>query len=196
MRGILAVGRSVLFLTRITPACAGNTRRSTCAFCSARDHPRVCGEYRASLRLRNTRGGSPPRVRGIPGWSFAGASNARITPACAGNTYSRGCFGRAYRDHPRVCGEYDGVFSWTYPASGSPPRVRGILVPTAPSTDTRRITPACAGNTSRLITSSSSGWDHPRVCGEYLSAGWSDSPPSGSPPRVRGILAIRAKRLA
>ncbi len=52
-------------MTRITPACAGNTIIARAAAARFEDHPRVCGEYLISLPLRISCLGSPPRVRGI-----------------------------------------------------------------------------------------------------------------------------------
>ena len=70
----------------ITPACAGKTLFSYLSSCQHQDHPRVCGENRASLETRVLTMGSPPRVRG----KLAGLSiylcGRGITPACAGKT--------------------------------------------------------------------------------------------------------------
>ena len=91
-----------------------------------------------------------------------------------------------------MCGEY--CYSQATPAivPGSPPRVRGI--PQASVQDLRRegITPACAGNTARVCGDYACSGDHPRVCGEYYDWGIASPPIQGSPPRVRGIPALRS----
>ena len=89
----------------ITPACAG---KSLCGLKSAacgQDHPRVCGEETpGSNRLQKARG-SPPRVRGREDENTAGLLQFRITPACAGKSWTWRLPGRQSADHPRVCGE-------------------------------------------------------------------------------------------
>ena len=68
----------------ITPACAGKSSSGTPRRCSARDHPRMCGEeYEPGLNGAG-REGSPPHVRGrARPWRRA-RTPRRITPACAG----------------------------------------------------------------------------------------------------------------
>ena len=69
---------------RITPACAGKSKRRGGALALEEDHPRVCGE---KLLCRITYGspqGSPPRVRGKEEIIGIPANIVRITPACAG----------------------------------------------------------------------------------------------------------------
>ena len=70
------------------------------------NHPRVCGEYKDDLLHREQQAGSPPRVRGIRWHDQRRVRCGGITPTCAGNTgmFFLGC--AAFRDHPRVCGEY------------------------------------------------------------------------------------------
>ena len=131
----------------ITPACAGNTGSWPTAGWVCGDHPRVCGEYVVRFLLVHHQAGSPPRVRGIPiGYRLA-CWTLRITPACAGNTHKRVSNGRQTRDHPRVCGEYKANWVYLNKATGSPPRVRGILRKAADAGRNSGITPACAGNT-------------------------------------------------
>ena len=55
-----------------------------------RDHPRVCGEQEAGKGMKNVMEGSPPRVRGTVGGLSAEGAGARITPACAGNSFYSG----------------------------------------------------------------------------------------------------------
>ena len=49
---------------RITPACAGNSRRLCFLLALRKDHPRVCGEQGIYKWDQYGFGGSPPRVRG------------------------------------------------------------------------------------------------------------------------------------
>ena len=64
VRGTVGYGEGINQLTRITPACAGNS----CSGCKCpewcRDHPRVCGEQIGRLAAYPINSGSPPRVRG------------------------------------------------------------------------------------------------------------------------------------
>ena len=69
---------------------------------------------------------------------------------------------------------------------GSPPRVRGTVSPGANTTNALGITPACAGNSVRSQLWPYAHEDHPRVCGEQLLAEINFKPLWGSPPRVRG----------
>ena len=71
--------------------------------------------------------------------------------------------------------------------SGSPPLARGILRSVCFVRLPSRITPACAGNTSRNFLYGHMSMDHPRLRGEYLSSILSLSLFVGSPPLARGI---------
>ena len=76
--------------TGITPACAGKTTVTFTLSAPFWDHPRVCGENRVTIHMRDGGQGSPPRVRGKPGGLHRAGQSAGITPACAGKT-SRRC---------------------------------------------------------------------------------------------------------
>ena len=90
---------------RITPACAGKS----CWFGKFQfgfeDHPRVCGEKSSPLGTKFCVKGSPPRVRGKAFGQAWDAIVPRITPACAGKSWTDGSKIIPLRDHPRVCGE-------------------------------------------------------------------------------------------
>ena len=75
-----------------------------------------------------------------------------------------------FEDHPRVCGEYGEYLDEHEPMMGSPPRVRGIPGVNQKAVLGQGITPACAGNTLDAGSLQIVGWDHPRVCGEYLTS--------------------------
>ena len=134
---------------RITPACAGNSSRSGCWWHKAQDHPRVCGEQFHGIRPRNAHTGSPPRVRGTEKMANTILTPDRITPACAGNSFTKNiCYFISW-DHPRVCGEQHRTTKGPAWPGGSPPRVRGTGAGTAGQNAGDRITPACAGNRAR-----------------------------------------------
>ena len=69
---------------------------------------------------------------------------------------------------------------------GSPPRVRGTEDLPIEGVEKLGITPACAGNSTRLLFFSLPTQDHPRVCGEQFGAHVVGNIGVGSPPRVRG----------
>ena len=92
-------------LLRITPACAGKTKRILGRVLGTGDHPRVCGENIANPRSIHRLGGSPPRVRGKRAAMASWFALIGITPAHAGKTQPRCCPGLVSKDHPRACGE-------------------------------------------------------------------------------------------
>ena len=110
---------------RITPACAGNSRRRIKRCNRAGDHPRVCGEQVSPFRQLIFTRGSPPRVRGTADWGYTADERIGITPACAGNSTSSPGPWAPQRDHPRVCGEQSANQPTPFVDQGSPPRVRG-----------------------------------------------------------------------
>ena len=132
------------------------------------DHPRRCGENRATPTKRRNLLGSPPQVRGKLTDSKGRMGFHRITPAGAGKTAERRGAVCGISDHPRRCGENEVSQFSIYDVRGSPPQVRGkhgfgdvwVRIP--------RITPAGAGKTLRAASTA-------------LIA-------LGSPPQVRGKL--------
>ena len=97
-----------------------------------------------------------------------GIRKQRITPACAGNSVFDGGQPKKGEDHPRVCGEQGILDQNILIGIGSPPRVRGTVAFKSCGYAPHRITPACAGNSASSHPASTSGEDHPRVCGEQL----------------------------
>ena len=65
----------------------------------------MCGEQTYFSRPFGQGKGSPPRVRGTVGLRASIAKLKRITPACAGNSFSPDDTQVGIEDHPRVCGE-------------------------------------------------------------------------------------------
>ena len=125
-------------------------------------------------------------MRGKVSTRFCAISCHGITPACAGKRcLHRFCKGIS-KDHPRVCGEKSRCWLDLEPPTGSPPRMRGKGLGASKGCDGVGITPACAGK-SASHGCGSRGWrDHPRVCGEKVSAIHRESASLGSPPRMRG----------
>ena len=79
-------------------------------------------------------------------------------------------------------------------ASGSSPRVRGILNLAVGVMVFIRFIPACAGNTISAVVVIVGSAVHPRVCGEYPEGIFVCPLPLGSSPRVRGILHANNRR--
>ena len=71
---------------------------------------------------------------------------------------------------------------------GSPPHARGILPQLLAMLPTIRLTPACAGNTLRLLSDIRFSQAHPRMRGEYMVVKVKPLLEKGSPPHARGIL--------
>ena len=72
-----------------------------------------------------------PRVRGKSLVPVPGALAERITPACAGKRSSPTWRFMPMGDHPRACGEKDGLSLGAEMMQGSPPRVRGKIYTTS-----------------------------------------------------------------
>ena len=118
---------------RITPACAGTTRRVNRRQRENRDHPRVCGNHVIDMFHFDKTEGSPPRVREPP---------MSLPPLDVAE------------DHPRVCGNHFAFWMiWISPL-GSPPRVREPLGMITADGIKSGITPACAGTTKHSVISS------------------------------------------
>ena len=73
---------------RITPACAGKTGEVGYVEKASKDHPRVCGENKSVYSGFFSLKGSPPRVRGKLTSILSEFTEHRITPACAGKTFT------------------------------------------------------------------------------------------------------------
>ena len=88
-------------------------------------------------------------MRELLNFSLKNLQQNRITPACAGITHY--ALFRAFEglDHPRVCGNYHAKSIGDDIHTGSPPRVRELLVEIRQADKFERITPACAGITKR-----------------------------------------------
>ena len=117
-------------------------------------------------------------------------SHAGITPADAGKTRLNRRLLFILKDHPRGCGE-NPAWSWAQAVrAGSPPRMRGKLDSIVFVPCDSRITPADAGKTHLVGINQSHPRDHPRGCGENGISVPSVKTITGSPPRMRGKLAM------
>ena len=155
---------------RITPAGAGKTKNGRQAVQRPQDHPRRCGENTLCGCRRAGMQGSPPQVRGKRIGALAGMEQNRITPAGAGKTNVPAGF---------LCS-----------VVGSPPQVRGKPRARFLLSSRSGITPAGAGKTTVSRAISHGQRDHPRRCGENKPLHLGLFGQQGSPPQVRGKLAV------
>ena len=140
---------------------------------------------------RDAKHGSSPRVRGTVVRERPPVHLERFIPACAGNSFRDIIEHFIGAVHPRVCGEQYTCRVWTFPASGSSPRVRGTGDRIDPATQCQRFIPACAGNRSSATLIRPVIAVHPRVCGEQLQDQADSVQQFGSSPRVRGTVFQR-----
>ena len=132
----------------IIPAHAGNTVCDRFCNDSSRDHPRACGEHKATTKAAAFGSGSSPRMRGTPTLECSCLNGTGIIPAHAGNTARRKTPDGQARDHPRACGEHCRYRAFGSRRLGSSPRMRGTLMKAREDGDPYRIIPAHAGNTA------------------------------------------------
>ena len=146
-RGALPRLAAKLFKTRIIPAYAGSTGRSSSDPSSTTDHPRIRGEHAAHGPEIRGRRGSSPHTRGAPVAGDHKVVEQRIIPAYAGSTAEPGVGHGELRDHPRIRGEHTKTFSPPRAASGSSPHTRGAPVALGIFAAPVGIIPAYAGST-------------------------------------------------
>ena len=194
---------------RSIPACAGEPISATCSRVKPRVYPRVCGGTSGTVRQLDNDTGLSPRVRGNPGrQTTRGFGRWGSIPACAGEPQRVLAPPAQPQVYPRVCG---GTWNHaTNEASGnglSPrvrgnrgrrvcrrasgglsPRVRGNRPQTCQTETKPGSIPACAGEPSCGLRSTSLSKVYPRVCGG-TDARWQwGTPTGGLSPRVRGNL--------
>ena len=134
-------------------------------------------------------------MRGTGPLAACEAVYLRITPAHAGN---RPCFLKClcvWQDHPRACGEQLNIPPKLVTAQGSPPRMRGTASAASDAVRVTGITPAHAGNSKLSLYLGERDWDHPRACGEQNHTRPRNRQESGSPPRMRGTVVLKAIRV-
>ena len=146
----------------------------------------MCGEKTGFGKSAFTKSGSPPHVRGKGERKTGKTRRVGITPACAGKRMHQWCRKIANWDHPRMCGEKSMKSTLRKVALGSPPRMRGKGYDVVSRLCRVRITPACAGKSTKSRNAIRSRWDHPRMCGEKNIWVADVTTSIGSPPHVRG----------
>ena len=166
MRGKVQKSQAVVLVKGITPAYAGKSSGLMQKSGTNGDHPRVCGEKHVLFLSQFVNLGSPPRMRGKGLVRAAITVRLGITPAYAGKSSLAVIMPHAPEDHPRVCGEKDGVTYLVHSSNG--------------------ITPAYAGKSMLPRFLSHPLRDHPRVCGEKFRFWFLGLTGLGSPPRMRG----------
>ena len=186
VRGKLSKITNLRAQRRITPAGAGKTLPFCNISFSLKDHPRRCGENVNRVHCLVRLKGSPPQVRGKQIEHISLSVHWRITPAGAGKTPMFQASLPAKQDHPRRCGENNFAYAHICGCHGSPPQVRGKLGALPQIIQAIGITPAGAGKTSGSPFVHKQVRDHPRRCGENLTATRPTRLMSGSPPQVRG----------
>ena len=173
----------------IIPACAGSTEQGQGHPLHPGDHPRMCGEHLLPSLSDGAGSGSSPHVRGAPLIANRIHGITGIIPACAGSTHALHQPIIGSRDHPRMCGEHNGKLDNVSVPTGSSPHVRGARQCRGGGAEHVGIIPACAGSTITLNLSTTTGRDHPRMCGEHHAILQSVFADQGSSPHVRGALA-------
>ena len=169
MRGARGLAATFGAVIGIIPACAGSTETGEVEHRRQRDHPRMCGEHGAAVKLVAHGLGSSPHVRGARGHGHVRFHGQGIIPACAGSTSRLSAVYPTMRDHPRMCGEHPADRLCSGRERGSSPHVRGAPLVALRSDEACGIIPACAGSTNPSRPRWSRRRDHPRMCGEHTS---------------------------
>ena len=87
-----------------------------------------------------------------------------------------------------MCGDYNLGSLSSIKVIGSPLHVRGLQDQAQGNSLYFGITPACAGTTVFLLSSSLAWEDHPRLCGDYDAGPITIRSFKGSPLHMRGLL--------
>ena len=193
MRGKVPHLPAITSRARITPAYAGKSSVYLPCSRGCTDHPRLCGEKIQMHRIPLTVTGSPPPMRGKEMERCSHDAGVRITPAYAGKSFRKTAVRHAIKDHPRLCGEkLQDTADFTHVA-GSPPPMRGKGHSLTGLHLHRGITPAYAGKRNFLSQHQCFKQDHPRLCGEKCPKLTKTKEVTGSPPPMRGKVAMLAK---
>ena len=129
-------------------------------------------------------------MRGKGSAAFLGDSEAGITPAYAGKSFSRPDIGPLREDHPRLCGEKSSNMVLLDSKTGSPPPMRGKEKSMVSAVYVLRITPAYAGKSPPASDKDQLSRDHPRLCGEKYGFSSRKRLHRGSPPPMRGKVRV------
>ena len=159
------------------------------------DHPRLRGGNLTAWRHAFPREGSSPLARGKLRRVMGPAGAIRIIPACAGETPSWGSSSCSPRDHPRLRGGNDDLWTTVGEPVGSSPLARGKHDRDLRGGCEGRIIPACAGETFRRAPRRLSTGDHPRLRGGNGSRYLPALTEKGSSPLARGKLVLHPREL-
>ena len=171
-RGTRGRGAAGVVPTRVSPACAGNTRRAPGAFRAGhRVSPACAGNTLRATAKSICVSGSAPRARGTLAILQYAFLFHRVSPACAGNTGRLLAFHGYYSGQPRVRGEHSANSSSVALTVGSAPRARGTRGKGGEGAGGDRVSPACAGNTKSGVHPGQSPPGQPRVRGEHITDG-------------------------
>ena len=112
-------------LTRLIPACAGNTLPLLRVVLSRTAHPHLRGEHQHRPVRGDQHAGSSPLARGTQLINPHDFSAERLIPACAGNTASNQSSISSTGAHPRLRGEHPEPPTLISTDWGSSPLARG-----------------------------------------------------------------------
>ena len=129
MRGKGFVNYIAAQTKRITPAYAGKRDSTFLTTEKIKDHPRLCGEKLLFMTTTRTAAGSPPPMRGKESDGGQRKTIGRITPAYAGKRGETATVNVGFEDHPRLCGEKVELLETLEFPVGSPPPMRGKVMP-------------------------------------------------------------------
>jgi len=93
-----------------------------------------------------------------------------------------------------VYGDFDTAAPRAFVVRGSPPRVWGLRSRVGGDAQRRRFTPTCMGTSLSSNAGSGLGSVHPHVYGDFIAPRPGAHRPSGSPPRVWGLLPLSHRR--
>jgi len=124
MRGLLLCERNLWLHDGSTPAHAGIMPLPSSEVFSEAEHPRACGDYKASTMFFRRLKGAPPRMRGLFSAPGPGFVDPGSTPAHEGIISRSPSSAAQSREHPRACGDYNSMTFARSRTAGAPPCVR------------------------------------------------------------------------
>ncbi len=152
-------------MSRLIPACAGNTRSESTKSCTRPAHPRMRGKHERRRRADDLRAGSSPHARETRERAWHLGAGRRLIPACAGNTVALVQVLTSPTAHPRMRGKHGARRLSHDSFAGSSPHARE--------------TPRQAQGGGKLPTA------HPRMRGKHRARAAARSAEDGSSPHAR-----------
>ena len=169
-RGTHECGWTRRLRRRVSPACAGNTRRPRGRWEAHAGQPRMRGEHSRYGGGATALTASAPHARGTLSERDAVRPALRVSPACAGNTPRADCPSRSAAGQPRMRGEHFVGGKQPVGVRGSAPHARGTQTGNEEQLNSLRVSPACAGNTSIACRHRHAAAGQPRMRGEHKPA--------------------------